>query len=80
MYVMEAGSAYTTEIHGSETRRGTIKAGAYFGHELCETSTGRGKYAATIMALQTTTCWQLDVPLLKQTMGPLLQGGAKKKA
>lgn len=75
MFVMESGSAYSTEIHGGETRRGNVKAGAYFGDELFLTSTGSGKYGKTIMALQTTTCWQLDVTLLKQIMGPLLQGG-----
>lgn len=80
MYIMESGSAYSTEIHGSETRRGTVKTGAFFGHELLTTSNGRGKYSQTIMALQTTTCWQLDVPLLKQTMGPLLQGASSGKA
>lgn len=74
LFVMEAGSAYLTEIHGGETRRGNVKAGCYFGDELLALGSD-GRYSKTIMALQTTTCWQLDVPLLKQTMGPLLPCG-----
>lgn len=74
VYVVESGSAYSTEIHGSETRRGTLKAGACFGDELLANGGASGAYDKTIMAMQTTTCWQLDVPLLRQTMGPLLQG------
>jgi cAMP-dependent protein kinase regulator len=77
LFVVESGSGYSTEILGGETKRSNVKAGAYFGDELLSTSTGRGTYAKTVMALQTTTCWQLDVPLLKQTMGPLLQGGGE---
>jgi cAMP-dependent protein kinase regulator len=70
MYVLESGSAYSTEILGGETRRTNIKAGTYFGDELLQDST---KYYKTVMAMQTTSCWQLDIPLLKQTMGPLLK-------
>jgi serine/threonine protein phosphatase PrpC/CRP-like cAMP-binding protein len=71
MYVVESGSAYCTEILGGETRRTTVKAGMFFGDEILN---GNGKYIKTVMAMQTITCWQLDIPLLKQTMGPLLQG------
>jgi serine/threonine protein phosphatase PrpC/CRP-like cAMP-binding protein len=71
LYVVESGSAYSTEILGGETLRNTVKSGMYFGDEILN---GSGKYNKTIMAMQTTTCWQLDVPLLKQTMGPLLEG------
>ena len=70
MYVVESGSGYSTEIVGTETHRHNIKAGMYFGDELLLDST---KYSKTVMAMQTTTCWQLDIPLLKQTMGPLLK-------
>jgi hypothetical protein len=28
-----------------------------------------------VVSLQTTSCWQLDVDVLKKTMGPLLQAG-----
>ena len=69
MYVVETGSGYSTEIIGTETHRQNIKTGMYFGDELLLGST---KYNKTVMAMQTTTCWQLDIPLLKQTMGPLL--------
>ncbi len=70
MYVVESGSGYSTEIVGTETHRQNIKAGMYVGEELL---TGSTKYGKTVMAMQTTTCWQLDIPLLKQIMGPLLK-------
>jgi cAMP-dependent protein kinase regulator len=71
MYVMESGSAYSTQICAGETKRSTLKAGAFFGDEILS-STGSGQFGSTIMALQTTTCWLLDKKLLQQTMGPLL--------
>lgn len=35
----------------------TLKAGEYFGHEVIVDSQ---KYAATVVALQTTTGWKID--------------------
>ena len=71
MYVIDSGSAYSTSFYGSETKRKTLNKHSYFGDELL---TGQKAYGETVMALHTLTCWQLDVNLLKQTMGPLLQG------
>jgi serine/threonine protein phosphatase PrpC/CRP-like cAMP-binding protein len=71
LFVVDSGSAYSTEILGNETRRSNLKAGMYFGDELLSNTTM--KYNKTVMAMQTTTCWQLDIPLLQQTMGPLLR-------
>jgi len=72
MFVIESGSAYSTSIQGSETKRKTLNKYAFFGDEILSNS--NGKYSVTVMALHTLTCWQLDTDLLKQTMGPLLQG------
>jgi serine/threonine protein phosphatase PrpC/CRP-like cAMP-binding protein len=58
----------------TNTRRTQFKAGNYFGDEIFS---GNGNYQQTVVSLQTTSCWQLDANLLKQTMGPLLQGSSK---
>jgi serine/threonine protein phosphatase PrpC/CRP-like cAMP-binding protein len=71
MYVLESGSCSATQDLPGETKRTNLKAGAYFGDEIFS---GDGKYSHSTVALQTTTCWMLDAALLKQTMGPLLQG------
>jgi len=71
MFVIDSGSAYSTSFFGSETKRKTLNKYSYFGDEIL---TGQKAYGETVMALHTLTCWQLDVNLLKQTMGPLLQG------
>ena len=74
MFVVQSGTCYSVQMANSgETKRGNIKAGNYFGDEIFS---GKGRYNQTVVSLQTTTCWQLDANLLKQTMGPLLQGGA----
>lgn len=73
MYVISSGSAYGVQIGTSGTKRLQFKAGSYFGDEIF--SADGGKYAATVVTLQTTTCWQLDHEVMKQTMGPLLQSG-----
>lgn len=70
MFVIDSGSAYSTSFYGSETKRKTLNKYSYFGEEIL---TGQKAYGETVMALHTLTCWQLDVNLLKQTMGPLLQ-------
>lgn len=73
MFVIASGSCYSVRVNSKgEHKRGNIKAGQYFGDEIFS---GKGKYLQTVVAGQTTTCWQLDANLLKQTMGPLLQGG-----
>ena len=73
MYVIASGSCYTVQMLPTETKRSTLKAGAHFGDEIFS---GDGKYAMSVVSLQTTTCWQLDANVLRQTMGPLLQGGS----
>jgi len=74
MFVVQSGSSYSVHItEKGETKRGNIKAGDYFGDEIFS---GKSRYLQTVVSLQTTTCWQLDANLLKQTMGPLLQGGS----
>lgn len=70
MYVMETGLAYSTQMLPTETIRSNLKAGSYFGEEVLD---GEKAYSKTIMAMQTTSCWQLDANVLKQTLGPLLQ-------
>lgn len=80
MYVIQSGACYSVHMSSNgETRRSNLKSGSHFGDEIFS---GKGKYMNTVVSLSTTTCWQLDGNLLKQTMGPLLQGGAsssKKK-
>jgi serine/threonine protein phosphatase PrpC/CRP-like cAMP-binding protein len=71
LYIIQRGSCYTTQMTPTKTERGTIKAGACFGDEIFS---GSGAYGMSVMALQTTTCWQLDADLMKKTMGPLLNG------
>jgi cAMP-dependent protein kinase regulator len=74
MFVVASGACSTVHQSSSgKSKRVDIKAGKYFGDEIFN---GKGKYAKTVVTLQTTTCWQLDANLLKQTMGPLLQGGS----
>jgi serine/threonine protein phosphatase PrpC/CRP-like cAMP-binding protein len=73
MFVVASGACSAVHMSSSgKAKRDNIKAGKYFGDEIFN---GKGKYAKTVVTLQTTTCWQLDANLLKQTMGPLLQGG-----
>lgn len=75
MFVVQSGTCYSVQMSSDGgTKRGNIKAGNYFGDEIFS---GKGRYNKTVVSLQTTTCWQLDANLLKQTMGPLLQGGSK---
>jgi serine/threonine protein phosphatase PrpC/CRP-like cAMP-binding protein len=74
MFVIQSGTCYSVHMSSNgETRRSNLKAGSHFGDEIFS---GKGKYMNTIVSLSTTTCWQLDSNLLKQTMGPLLQGGS----
>ena len=73
LYVIKSGTCYSVQMGQGETKRGQLKAGHSFGDELMS---GNGRYNMTVMSLQTTNCWQLDIDVLKQTMGPLLQGGA----
>jgi CRP-like cAMP-binding protein len=73
MYVIDKGLCYSVQM-STETTRKNLKAGNFFGDEIFQ---GNGRYKATVMSLQTTTCWQLDATLLKQTMGPLLQGSSQ---
>lgn len=76
MYVISSGSCYGVQVSEGETRRSTLKAGSYFGDEIFSADAG-GAYRTTVVALQTTVCWQLDHGVMKQTMGPLLrQGGS----
>jgi CRP-like cAMP-binding protein len=46
----------------------TLKAGGYFGQEVLVDGK---QYTATVLALQTTACFQLDMNTLKQTIGTL---------
>jgi serine/threonine protein phosphatase PrpC/CRP-like cAMP-binding protein len=68
MFVISSGQCYSDSV----SKRATLKGGAWFGDEIFS---GNGIYNATVMSLQTTNLWQLDANVLKQTMGPLLQGG-----
>lgn len=69
-FVVHKGSVYSTEITpNGETVRKTLKNGSFFGN-LEEGAA----YKATVMSVQPTTCWQLDVELLHKTLGPLLRG------
>jgi cAMP-dependent protein kinase regulator len=71
MHVIASGSCYGVQTHGSDTKKISYKAGSYFGDEIF--SSDHGKYASTVVTLQTTVCWQLDHEVMKQTMGPLLK-------
>ena len=74
MFVVQSGTCYSVRMSSNgESKRGNIKSGNYFGDEIFS---GGGNYVQTVVSLQTTTCWQLDANLLKQTMGPLLQGAS----
>lgn len=74
LYVIRSGSCFGTQkTKGGNTIKKNLKVGDYFGDEIFQ---GNGSYSSTIMALHTTTCWSVDKTLLKQTMGPLLQGGS----
>lgn len=75
LYVIKTGSCYTIQMLPKETRRGTMKAGSYFGEEIF---TPGGKYSKTVVTLQTTTCWQLEQEVLTQTIGPLLKAAGAK--
>lgn len=71
LYVIQSGQCYSVKMEQTGTNRSNLNKGQHFGEEVLE---GDGRYTATVMALQTTNCWQLDVNVLKKTMGPLLQG------
>jgi serine/threonine protein phosphatase PrpC/CRP-like cAMP-binding protein len=73
MYVIQSGACYGVQMTQSGTKRSNLKAGGHFGDEAFS---GDGKYEVTVVSLQTTNCWTLEVDVLKKTMGPLLQGGA----
>ncbi|KAL7568485.1 hypothetical protein ACA910_012195 [Epithemia clementina (nom. ined.)] len=75
LFVIKTGSCYTIQMLPGETRRGTMKAGSYFGDEIFSSD---GKYSKTVVSLQTTTCWQLEQEVLTQTMGPLLKSASAK--
>lgn len=77
MYVINTGSCCTIQKKWTtgQTERSTLKAGGYFGDEILsspEDKDATPKYSMTVVSLQTTACWVLDVQVLKQTMGPLL--------
>lgn len=71
MYVIKSGSCYTVQMVPGETKRGTMRVGNYFGDEVFSSEGGR--YDITVVSLQTTSCWQLSLDVVKQNMGPLLQ-------
>lgn len=75
MYVISTGTCYLVQQLQGETKRATLKAGSYFGDEIF--SSDAGTYSSTVVTMQTTTCWQLDHSVMKQTMGPLLRQGAR---
>jgi serine/threonine protein phosphatase PrpC/CRP-like cAMP-binding protein len=72
VYVISSGSCYSVQMLPGQTKRGTLKAGSYFGDEIMA---GKGSYTMTVVTLQTANCWKLDVDVMKQTMGPLLRAG-----
>ena len=75
LFVIKTGSCYTIQMLQSETRRGTMKAGSYFGDEVFN---AKGNYSKTVVSLQTTTCWQLEKEVVTQTLGPLLKAAGAK--
>ena len=75
LYVIKTGSCYTVQMLRNETRRGTMKAGGYFGEEIFSAD---DKHSKTVVTLQTTTCWRLEKEVVTQTMGPLLKNIARK--
>lgn len=77
MFVIQSGTCYGTQMTQEGTKRSNLKAGSHFGDEAFS---GNGRYETTVMCMQTTSCWQLDVDVLKKTMGPLLQAGNPEKA
>lgn len=70
MYVIASGACYADSV----VSRRNLKAGAWFGDEILNKD--GAAYSSTVMAMQTCNLWQLDANVLKQTMGPLLQGSA----
>jgi len=72
MYVISSGSAYGVQMGHGGTKRLNYKVGSYFGDEIFSAGDD-ARYSTTVVTLQTTTCWQLDHKVMKQTMGPLLK-------
>jgi serine/threonine protein phosphatase PrpC/CRP-like cAMP-binding protein len=72
LYVVRSGSAYTTQMMGIKTVRGTVRPNSYFGDEIFS---GNGTYGMSVMTLGTMTCWQLDADVMMKQLGPLFKGG-----
>jgi hypothetical protein len=53
-----------------KVQHSTCKAGAWFGDEALK---GPGtKYSSTCVALQTTSCWQMDAASMQKIVMPLI--------
>lgn len=66
MYVVHKGQCDCVKRSSSgKVQRGTARTGDFFGHEVIS---GSKTYNASVVAMQTTTCWQLDSATLHQVM------------
>lgn len=66
MYVVHKGQCDCVKRSSTgKVQRGTARAGDFFGHEVIS---GSKTYNATVVAMQTTTCWQLDSAILQKVM------------
>jgi len=67
-FVVVSGSCELIHKEKEEVATATLKANDYFGEEVL---VDERRYGATVVALQTTTCYKLDKLTLKQTVGNL---------
>jgi len=74
-FVIATGQCELVTRANGKVRHSTVRAGDFFGEEVVKGSGTR--YNATVVALQTTSCWHLDQKALKNTVMPLLHGSAK---
>jgi serine/threonine protein phosphatase PrpC/CRP-like cAMP-binding protein len=59
---------YVERLEGHRPHNATLKSGDFFGDEVMM---DQKHYGATVVSLQTTSCWRIDRTLLKQTVGSL---------
>ena len=57
---------YVERLEGYRPHNVTLKSGDFFGDEVM---TDQNHYGATVVALNTTSCWRMDRALLMQTVG-----------
>jgi len=68
LFVISKGTCEYLEKVDGQPHNATLKGGDFFGEEVL---VDQKQYSATVMALQTTTCWRLSKSTMKQTVGSL---------